>query len=149
MTLSVDFHYENGIGFKSDGEDKESVFLRDPITDNKRVYSPTETMLFAMAGCSSYDVVLILSRMRKEIKSYGMHVDAEREEEEPKVLKSVNFHYSIEADVTKEHVKRAINLSLEKYCSVTILARRGGVKVTYSLTLNGNLVCEKQAPHID
>jgi Predicted redox protein, regulator of disulfide bond formation len=149
MTLSISFHYDREVGFKSDSAEMETVYLRDPIINNPMIYSPTETMLFAMSGCSSYDVVLIISRMRKEIKKYGMQVDAERETEEPKVLKSANFTYTIDAEVTEEQALRAINLSLEKYCSVTILARRGGVRVTYSLNLNGKKVCEKQEPKLD
>ncbi len=149
MTLSVSFHYDRDVGFRSDSSDMETVYLRDPIINNQKIYSPTETMLFAMSGCSSYDVLLIISRMRKEIKNYGMEVEAERETEEPKVLKSAHFIYTIDADITEEQALRAINLSLEKYCSVTILARRGGVDVTYSLVLNGKKVCEKQEPKLD
>ncbi|MCL5888711.1 MAG: OsmC family protein [Candidatus Thermoplasmatota archaeon] len=149
MTYSISFHYEKNVGLKSDSEEMETVYLRDPITNNPNVYTPTETMLFAMSGCSSYDVLLIISRMRKEIKSFSVKVDAEREEEEPRVLKSANFTYSIDSDISEEQALRAINLSLEKYCSVTILARRGGVKVTYSLVLNGKEICDRKDPKID
>ncbi|MCL4342982.1 MAG: hypothetical protein M1267_03915 [Candidatus Thermoplasmatota archaeon] len=51
--------------------------------------------------------------------------------------------------VEAEKVNRAINLSLNKYCSVSILAIRGGADVRYSVSINGNLVESKVKPHLD
>ncbi len=50
MTLSISFHYDREVGFKSDSAEMETVYLRDPIINNPMIYSPTETMLYAMSG---------------------------------------------------------------------------------------------------
>jgi putative redox protein len=147
--MNIKFHYEPQIGFKSDSDGKDIIIMKDPLNEVTERNSPTELLLYAMSGCSSYDVLLIISRMRKEIKNYKMEVDAERESEEPKTLKTVNFHYFIDADISIEQALRSINLSLEKYCSVTILARRGGVMVTFSLTLNGKQIVDHINPSTD
>jgi putative redox protein len=141
--MKVSFHYEPGNGFVSDEKGRDTLIMKDPLLEKTTRLSPTELLVYAMGGCSSADVVLILSRMRKEIKSYKVEVEAEREEFEPKTIKEANIHYIIDGEISEENVKRAINLSLEKYCSVSILAKRGGAHLTYSLTLNGEKLVHK------
>ncbi len=140
--MKLSFHYEPGNGFVSEDKGKDTLIMKDPLLENTTRISPTELLVYAMGGCSSADVVLILSRMRKNIKSYRVELDAERESEDPKTLKSVNIHYIMEGDFTKENALRAVSLSLEKYCSVSILAKRGGAHLTYSITLNGESIAK-------
>ena len=67
-----------------------------------------------------------------------------------KTIVSADIHYFFEGEnVEAEKVNRAINLSLNKYCSVSILAIRGGADVRYSVSINGNLVESKVKPHLD
>ncbi len=94
-------------------------------------------MLIAMGACSSDDVVNILTKMREDLKTYSVEVQAERNEEPPKVLTKAHFKYSLTGNLDEKKVRKAVNLSLSKYCSVTILARRGGAEVTYEFSING------------
>ncbi|MCL4344849.1 MAG: OsmC family protein [Candidatus Thermoplasmatota archaeon] len=141
--MKVSFHYEPGNGFVSDEKGMDTLIMKDPLLERTTRISPTELLVYAMGGCSSADVVLILTRMRKNIKSYKVEVEAEREELEPKTLKDVNIHYIMEGDFSDENAKRAVTLSLERYCSVSILAKRGGTHLTYSITLNGEKLVHK------
>lgn len=90
--------------------------------------SPFQTALLAAMGCTASDIVWILNKERVPFAKLEIEGDAERSKTEPKVLTKVHLHYKVYGDAVKESaVKRAIELSTDKYCSVGIMLRRGGV----------------------
>ncbi|MHB8361713.1 MAG: OsmC family protein [Thermoplasmataceae archaeon] len=140
MTISVSFKYEEeNERFITDSAGKEQISIKDPFTTKDRFFSPTELLLLGMGGCSSDDIVLILRKMKSEFTSFRCEVSGEREDTDPKTIKYANIHYIIDGQITNESAIKAIELSLTKYCSVSILAKRGGTDLRYSLTLNGKL----------
>jgi len=94
--------------------------------------SPMQLLLLSAAGCTSYDVVMILKKMRQPIEGLEVEVSGERSEEHPRVYTEVHLHYKIYGDLEDGKVKRAIELSQEKYCSVAAQLRKGGTEITYS-----------------
>jgi putative redox protein len=83
---------------------------------------PMETVLAGTAGCTAYDVVLILQRGRHEIRSCRVAVTAERAAADPKVFTKINMHFSLSGPgLTEAAVQRAVKLSHEKYCSASIM----------------------------
>jgi putative redox protein len=94
---------------------------------------PMEMLLGALAGCTGIDVVTILSKMRLELKSLRIEVDAERREGHPRVFRKIHVTYHVETepeDLVK--VQRAVDLSARKYCSVSgVLA--ASAEMTYTL----------------
>lgn len=97
-----------------------------------------------MGGCSSDDVLLILKKRKKEVSEFRCEVSGIREDTDPKTMKYADIHYIISGDVDEASARRAIELSLSKYCSVSILAKRGGTDLRYSLTLNGKLIVKEE-----
>ncbi len=90
--------------------------------------SPMQAALLAAMGCTASDVVWILRKQRVPFTKLEIDADAERAKEDPKVFTKVHLHYRVHGDGIKDSaVKRAIDLSTEKYCSVEIMLRRGGV----------------------
>lgn len=97
--------------------------------------SPVTTLLIALAGCTGSDVVLILEKMRITLERFSMEVSGVRREEEPRRFLSIHLIYRLSGqglDETK--VRRAIDLSLEKYCSVTHSLARD-IRITYDVAL--------------
>ena len=91
--------------------------------------SPFQTVLLAAMGCTASDIVWILKKEREPIAGLEIEAEAERAEKEPRVLTKVHLHYKVYGDGVREGaVRRAIDLSTEKYCSVGIMLRRGGVR---------------------
>lgn len=91
--------------------------------------SPMQTALLAAMGCTASDIVWILNKERVSFTGLEIDADAERAKEEPKVFTKVHLHYRVYGEGIKESaVKRAIELSTDKYCSVGIMLRRGGVE---------------------
>jgi putative redox protein len=93
---------------------------------------PMETVLIGLGGCASYDVVSILKKSRQDIRDVQVSLDAERAETEPKVFTRIHVHFVVSGKQLKEaQVKRAVELSAEKYCSASIMLGRAGVEITH------------------
>ncbi len=83
---------------------------------------PMETVLAGTAGCTAYDVVLILQRGHHEVRSCRVAVTAERAPADPKVFTKINMHFAVSGPgLTDAAVQRAVKLSHEKYCSASIM----------------------------
>lgn len=93
---------------------------------------PMETVLIGLGGCASYDVVSILKKGRQDVRDVHTLLEAERAETEPKVFTRIHVKFVVSGKNLKEaQVKRAVELSAEKYCSASIMLGRGGVEVTH------------------
>ncbi len=80
---------------------------------------PTEMLLNAVAGCTGIDIISILHKMRLEPTSFLMDVKGERAENHPKKFTKIHIHYALEGELPEDKVVRAIELSKNKYCSVS------------------------------
>lgn len=83
---------------------------------------PMEMLLLGMGGCTAFDVVQILNKGRAGLTACRIKLTAERAGEDPKVFTEIHVHFEFEGDNIKEPlIKRAIELSAEKYCSASIM----------------------------
>lgn len=93
---------------------------------------PMEMLLIGLGGCSNFDVVSILRKGRQPVESCEVFLDAERADEEPKVFTQIHLHFVVKGRGLKEaQVKRAVELSAEKYCSASIMLGRAGVEISH------------------
>lgn len=93
---------------------------------------PTELLLNAVAGCTGIDIISILAKMRLEPTKFHMDVDGQRADDHPKKFTDIHIHYSLEGDLPEEKVVRAIQLSVEKYCTVAH-SLSASIRVSYSI----------------
>ncbi len=101
---------------------------------------PMQAVLAALAGCTGMDVVMILTKMRKEPEALRIDVDAVRRDEEPRIYTHITLTYHIDgADVTPEAARRAVDLSQNTYCSVSAMLKPV-VELDYKILLNGELI---------
>jgi len=106
--------------------------VMDTIDSNKGI-SPMEMLLLGVGGCTSIDVLSILKKSKQDIKDFEILLEAEREEKHPRVFKEIKIHYIIKGrKISESHVKRAIELSTEKYCGASITLGRSGTKMKYT-----------------
>jgi putative redox protein len=134
--MKVSFKFDKDIGFISD-DGKYDVKIKNSVVGNDEYHSPTELLMLAMGACSSDDVLNILKKMRKDVENYRCEVSAEKRDTDPKMLKYGEIHYIFQGNVDPDSVKKAINLSLEKYCSVSLTVKNAGIPVSYYYTING------------
>ena len=86
---------------------------------------PMELLLLGLGGCTSFDVVEMLKKSRQNIVDCVVEIDGQRSESIPKVFTDIHVHFIITGTNVKEaHVKRAINLSSEKYCSASLMLEK-------------------------
>jgi len=83
---------------------------------------PMELLLLGMGGCTSFDMVQMLKKGRQDIRDCVVEIDSERSDEIPKVFTKIRVHYKVTGKNLKEtQVKRAVELSTEKYRSASIM----------------------------
>lgn len=81
---------------------------------------PMETVLMGLGGCTAIDVKLILQKSKQQVTDCQIEIEAERADTEPKVFSKIHLHFIVSGhDLSEKHVKRALDLSAEKYCSVS------------------------------
>ena len=80
--------------------------------------SPVQAVAFALAGCMAIDVVDMLEKGRLKVKALSCEMSVFRAGETPRRIVGVELHFVVAGDIEPDRVKRAIELSREKYCSV-------------------------------
>ncbi|MCC5878443.1 MAG: OsmC family protein [Idiomarina sp.] len=97
--------------------------------------SPMEMVLMSVASCSSVDVVSILQKARQAVRDCEVEVTAERADSVPAVFTKIHLHFVVSGiDVAESHVERAVKLSADKYCSVSIMLG-ASVEITHSFSV--------------
>lgn len=99
--------------------------------------SPMELLLMGLAGCSSIDVIAILNKQKINPTSIKMEVNGERTPGiVPALFHTINIDVFLEGDFSPEKAQRAVDLSFEKYCSVSKTLEHTA-KINYTILLNG------------
>lgn len=105
----------------------------DGSTENG--HGPKALLLSALAGCSGIDVVDILTKMRMEFSDLAIEVEADQTDEHPKVFKDIHVTYKIKtAPENEDKIRKAIALSLEKYCGVSAMLKKNS-RIDYSIII--------------
>ena len=98
-------------------------------------HGPKALLLSGLAGCSGIDVVDILHKKRVEFSDFSMVVEADQTETHPKVFKDITITYQLRTDAANEEkVRKAIELSLDKYCGVSAMLKKNSA-IHYKLEL--------------
>lgn len=85
---------------------------------------PSELLLVAIGSCTAVDVVNILEKKRTPLQSLEILVDGDQQQEPPWTFRKIKIHYRLKGDgLTEKAVEQAIQLSEEKYCSVSATVR--------------------------
>ena len=126
LTWQADMRFEGG------GPDGPVITIDG---DGSAGPSPMQSLLLAAAGCTGSDIVLILNKMRVALTTLRVEVVGTRRSEEPRRYVKVRFRYVIGGDgIDETKARRAIDLSLEKYCSV-LHSLAPDIETSYELAL--------------
>jgi len=101
------------------------------FSGGKESVSPMEAVLMSAAACSSIDVEIFLKKMRQEFDRIEVDVEGKRVDAVPAIFSDIHLHYKIYGDVKEEKAKKAVSMSMDQYCSVSIMLQ-AGVKITHS-----------------
>jgi putative redox protein len=96
---------------------------------------PIELLLVALGGCTGMDIVPLLAKMRQEVTAVDLNITAEKSEEHPRTYTRIDIEYVVTGkDLAEDKVKRAIELSQEKYCSVSAMLKKA-CPVNYTIRI--------------
>jgi putative redox protein len=96
---------------------------------------PMELLLVALGGCTGMDVVPLLKKMRQDVTAVELNISAARSEEHPMVYTKIDLAYVVTGrNLEEDKVKRAVDLSQERYCSVSAMLKKA-CPVNYTIRL--------------
>ncbi len=105
------------LSFVGTSESGHSVVMD---SDKKIGMSPMEMLLLGTGCCACIDLVLILKKARQNVVDAWVEVGGDRREEMPNYYTDIEMHFVVKGvDLKEAHVKRAIDLAMEKYCSAS------------------------------
>ena len=98
---------------------------------------PMQMMIMGLGGCSAIDIVLILKKQKQIIDDFQISIDGEREEgKEPSLWSKIQIHFKFKGQIDLAKAERAVQLSMDKYCSVSKTLELAGAKITYKVSVN-------------
>ncbi|RUO34297.1 OsmC family protein [Aliidiomarina sanyensis] len=131
--MSAKVQWIDGLKFVATSGSGHSVVLDGDGA--KDAPSPMEMVLMAAASCSSVDVVSILQKAKQSVRTVEVLVDGQRADATPAVFTDIHLKFVVYGrDIAPSHVERAVKLSADKYCSVSIMLSKS-VNVTHSFEI--------------
>jgi len=133
----IKFTYRGGLQFSAKtGSGHEVIMDGDPAYGGEdKGPRPMELVLVALGGCSGMDIASILKKKKMDVSAIDITVKGERAPDYPKKYTGVEIEFTVKGkDLTKEAVERAVQLSMDKYCSVKATIE-GVAKVKYSFNV--------------
>jgi len=130
--------YVKGLQFVGESETGHAI-----VMDGNREFGgedtgprPMELLLLGLGGCTGMDVVSILKKKKQELEGLEIVIEGKKAEEHPKRFTDITIEFRLKGkNLSEEAVKRAVELSMEKYCSVkATLEEKTNVSFKYSIT---------------
>ncbi len=131
--LDSDFYFEaksetGNIAYMDAGED---------IGGHNKGVRPMQMLIMGLGGCTAIDVIMILKKQKQIIDAFEITIDSEREKgKEPALWKTAEIHFKLKGQIDVEKAERAVQLSMEKYCSVAKTLELAGTTLTYKVLVN-------------
>ncbi len=127
--MKANLVHVEGMRFRAKADAGHEILFDGGEAKSRRGPSPVQATLLATMACTASDVVSILRKERIPFSALEIEAEAERAQDVPRVFTKIHLHYRVRGDHIQEAaVKRAIDLSSEKYCTVGIMLRRAGVE---------------------
>ncbi len=120
MTIKVD--WKGGKAFEATSATGHKVMMdaSKEVGGEDRGSRPMELLLMGLGGCAGIDVTMMLEKGKQDVKDCQMEFTSERADAVPAVYTNINLHFKVTGtDLNEKKVARAVELSAEKYCSVS------------------------------
>ena len=137
MKINIE-RIDNDFNLKATNEEGASLLMdaAQDIGGHNKGMRPMQLLLAALGGCGAIDLILILKKQKQTIESFEIEVDGDREKTgDVSLFKNITLHFKIKGQVDKDKAERAVQLSVEKYCSVA-KTLEPTAKINYKVTVN-------------
>lgn len=137
--IKVEIDRVNGdFGFEAKDANGNSVRLdSSPESGGENFgFRPMQMLLAGLGGCSGIDIVSILKKQRQDVQGFHMSIEGEREAgKEPSLWEDVTITFELKGNIDLAKATRAVELSMDKYCSVAETLRRGGTNLKWEVKI--------------
>ena len=127
MNHTVTTTWKQNLLFESDNPSGHTVLIDTSLENGGQNsgLAPKAMMLSSLAGCSGLDVVSILAKMKVAVTDFKIITTGELTDEHPKYYHTVHVVYQFYGhDLPQDKLKKAVDLSVEKYCGVMEMFRK-------------------------
>ena len=126
--------YTQGLQFVGEASSGHAIVMDGDteVGGNNTGLRPMELLLLGLGGCSGMDIVSILRKKKQEVTSLEINVRGQKAENYPKKYTDIDMEFIIKGiNISEDSVKKAIDLSMTKYCSVKATLE-GSAKIGFS-----------------
>lgn len=136
MNDAIDVKWMGGMAFEAAvQEHRILVDAKEEVGGNNRGPRPKPLLMVSLAGCTGMDVISILKKMKIDPAELNIRVKAEIADEHPKLFTSLHLIYEFRGDnLPLDKLKRAIELSQDKYCGVNATLKKA-MPVTWEIRI--------------
>ena len=131
---------DDAFNFEASNEDGRTVLIdaAEKIGGKNKGVRPTQMLLMSLAGCSGIDILSILKKQKQQVDDFQAEVEGQQEDvkDAAKVFTDIKVVFRLKGPLDEQKVKRAVELSMEKYCSVEKTLRLAGAKIGHSIFVN-------------
>lgn len=143
MSIKVSLERKSGLFHleaENEAGNKMEMDASPKIGGENKGVRPMEALLMSLGGCSSIDVISILQKMKSNPDSFKVEIEGVREEgAEPSLYRDIKIRFICEGNLEIQKIQRAVDLSLEKYCSVA-KTLEPTCKISSEIILNGQKI---------
>ena len=132
--LTAKVTYVNGMQFIGDSESGHALVMdADPSAGGRNTGpKPMELLLISAGGCSGMDIISVLKKKRQDVTGLEIQVKGEKAEDYPMKFTDITLKFIVRGrNISESAVKKAVELSMTKYCSVKATLE-GTAKIQYS-----------------
>lgn len=136
MRLSIE-RIDDAFCLKAENQEGKSVLMdaSPEIGGNNKGMRPMQLLVSALGGCSSIDIINILKKQKQELEDIKVEIEAEREKDKtPALFVKINVHFILYGKIDYIKAQKAVELSMEKYCSVARILEKTAI-ITYGFDI--------------
>lgn len=136
MKSKINCTWKNGMAFEAEVNGFTMMLDAEPAVGGQNLGPrPKPLTLVSLAGCTGMDVISILKKMRVEPDYFNVSVEGELTEEHPKIYGRIHLTYEFRGDdLPMDKLKRAIELSQDRYCGVTAMLNKSS-ELSYTIRI--------------
>lgn len=135
--MATEVTWKGDMSFEAETESDHKVWMdmAEKSGGHDKGPRPGELVLVSLAGCTAVDVVIILKKLREQLDDLEVIVNSEKVDKHPRVYKKIEIEFRLKGkNLKEENVEKAIQLSLDKYCSVkTMLEKTAEISYSYDI----------------
>jgi putative redox protein len=124
--MQIKVNWKDKFLFQAETESGQQIWMdtKPEAGGEDKGPAPMELLLMALGGCTAMDVVLILKKKKAELMHFAIDVEGEKASQHPKYYTKINLNYIFEGiNLKEEDIRQAIELSMEKYCSISAILK--------------------------